>query len=68
MASGLIRQTGEAGDQTCDPCFTRQAVYPIHHSCSPDNNDLGPIDIMGLDERKPVFGVSGQVSLNTKTI
>ena len=27
----LIRQTGEAGNQTCDPWFTRQAVYPLHY-------------------------------------
>ena len=30
----LIRQTGEAGNRTCDPWFTRQAVYPLHHGGS----------------------------------
>ena len=30
----LIRQTGEAGDRNCDPWFTRQVVYPLHHSGS----------------------------------
>ena len=33
-ALSLIRQTGEAGNQTCDPWFTRQALYPLHHSGS----------------------------------
>ena len=32
----LIRQTGEAGDPTCDPWFTRQVAYPLHHSFSFD--------------------------------
>ena len=31
-ALSLIRQTGKAGNQTCNPCFTRQTVYPLHHS------------------------------------
>ena len=30
----LIQQTGEAGDPTCDPWFTKQAVYPLHHGSS----------------------------------
>ena len=33
-AYSLIRQTGEARDRTCHPWFTRQAVYPVHHSGS----------------------------------
>ena len=33
-ALSLIQQTGEAGNRTCDPWFTRQAVYPLHHSGS----------------------------------
>ena len=42
-AESLIRQTGEAGNRTCDPWFTRQAVYPLHHSssyCATDYNHL----------------------------
>ena len=27
----LIRQTGETGDQTCDPWIKRQVVYHLHH-------------------------------------
>ena len=30
-ALSLILQTGEAGNRTCDPWFTRQTVYPLHH-------------------------------------
>ena len=30
----LIRQTGEAGNRTCNPWFTRQVAYPLHHSGS----------------------------------
>ena len=30
----LIRQTGEAGNWTFDPWFTRHAGYPLHHSGS----------------------------------
>ena len=30
----LIGQTSEAGDQPPDPWFTRQVVYPLHHSGS----------------------------------
>ena len=30
----LTTLTGEDGDQTCDPLFTRQVVYPLHHSGS----------------------------------
>ena len=33
-ALNLIRQTGEARDQTYDPWFTRQVVYQLHHSGS----------------------------------
>ena len=33
-AESLIRQTDEAGNRTCDPWFTRQAVYSLHHSGS----------------------------------
>ena len=38
MALSLIWQTGEAGNRTCYPWFTRQAVYPLHHigSCKPE--------------------------------
>ena len=28
----LIRLTGEAGNQTCDPWFIRQAVYPLGYT------------------------------------
>ena len=34
----LIRQTGEAGDRTCDPWLTRQVTYPLHHSGSYDTD------------------------------
>ena len=27
-------KSGEAGNRTCDPWFTRQVVYPLHHSGS----------------------------------
>ena len=33
-AYSLIRQTGEVGDRACDPWFTRQVTYPLHHSGS----------------------------------
>ena len=33
-AESLIRQTGEAGNRTCAPWFTRHAVYSLHHSGS----------------------------------
>ena len=33
-AYSLIRRTDEAGDRTCDPWFTRQVTYPLHHSGS----------------------------------
>ena len=33
-ALGLIWQTGEDENRTCDPWFTRQAVYPLHHGGS----------------------------------
>ena len=33
-AKFLIRQTGEPREPTCDPWFTRQVVYPLHHSGS----------------------------------
>ena len=26
---------GEAGNQTCDPWFTRHSAYPLHHGASP---------------------------------
>ena len=35
-ALGLIPQTGEAGNRTCDPWFTRQVAYPQHRSGSYD--------------------------------
>ena len=34
MAKSLVRQTGEAGDGTCNPWFTRRVTYPLHHSGS----------------------------------
>ena len=33
-AKSLNRQTGEAGDRTCYPWFTRQVAYSLHHSDS----------------------------------
>ena len=39
----LIRHSGEAGDRTCDPWFTRQVIYPLHRRAAapiyPDQTD-----------------------------
>ena len=34
MAYSLIPQTVEAVDRSCDPWYTMQVVYPLHHGGS----------------------------------
>ena len=43
-AESLIRQTGGARNRTCDPWFTRQVAYPLHHRGS----YIECLEVMGL--------------------
>ena len=39
---------GEAGNRTCDPCFTRHSAYPLHHGgliLSIDHHENKPIQV-----------------------
>ena len=56
---GLIRLTGEAGDRTCDPWFTRQVAYPLHHSGS-YTNDIG----IWLTEEPKLYEPQHEISNN----
>ena len=53
-AKSLIWQTGEAGNRTCDPWFTRQAVYPLHHSGSYSSFE-SPQHTFWLSNKKYIF-------------